>query len=66
MSALPQTFAELLNGFAPDQVKRMEEFADQAPERSPAQQRLLERVFAGAGERLLAAARPEQHTKQAA
>lgn len=54
MSALPDTFTELLAGFSPAQVARMEDFADRAPERSPAQQRLLERVFAGAGERLLA------------
>lgn len=53
MSALPDTFAELLAGFSPAQVARMEKFADQAPERSPKQQRLIERVFAGAGERWL-------------
>lgn len=55
MSALPDTFAELLAVFSPEQVAQMEDFADQAPERSSAQQRRLERVFAGAGERWLAA-----------
>lgn len=53
MSALPATFAELLAGFTREQVTRMEEFADSAPPRSPAQDRLLVRVFDGAGERLL-------------
>jgi len=56
------TFAELLAGFTPEQIARMEEFADNAPERTPEQQRLLERVFAGAGERLLT----RQHSHQTA
>ncbi|MCW2899784.1 MAG: hypothetical protein JWO67_2049 [Streptosporangiaceae bacterium] len=55
MNALPGTFAELLADFTPGQVARMERFADQATERSPEHQRRLERVFAGAGERLASA-----------
>ncbi|MGH9198310.1 MAG: hypothetical protein ACRD1T_21575 [Acidimicrobiia bacterium] len=65
MSPLPETFAELLAGFSPAQVARMEEFADQAPARSTAQQRLIERMFAGAGERLLAV-QSEQELRRAA
>ena len=54
MSALPDTFAELLAGFTPEQIERMEAFADSAPPRSPGQERRLQRVFNGAGERWLA------------
>lgn len=54
MTGIPETFADLLAGFTPGQVARMESFADQAPERSAAQQRLLERAFGGAGQRWLA------------
>ena len=66
MTALPATFAELLADFTPEQLARMEEFAASAPERSPSQQRLLERVFAGAGERLAAQSQQSEQRRSAA